>query len=300
LGEGLGMHVSYLSEALSLEIFQLARNNRFFALGLGEGCGILFPYLSQNVRDWLASHVSTDGFPFGFGMGIGKIRSYLDNDIFAEAAMFAKSINFVKGFALGLGRAAANLPKDSLLEILSRTELDEPFAQNFGFAVGHSFSLLGYDKKKEIQEAMRHTEEYFLEGLGEGLGHHLPSTGSRLVEEAMKTIDSVSLTRGVARGIAESFKYLNLAEVLRMLEYASFNSEYGRVLGEGLADKFTSLDEEKQSCILDTLQKDSSFSRTFAKINQKNHMYISSRTLQRIKSLEAKFPHLELAHEKKN
>jgi hypothetical protein len=58
-------------------------------------------------------------------------------------------------------------------------------------------------------------------------------------------------------------------EVLGILEYAMFNSECGKVLGEGLADKFAALDEEKQSWILDSLQKESHFSKTLAKMIQK-------------------------------
>ncbi len=299
LGAGLAMHISYLSEALSMKIFELARSNSFLALGLGEGCGIMFPYLSRSTKGWLLSSlVSIDGFPFGFGIGIGKIRTYLDRSIFEEAAAFTKSINFMKGFAIGLGTVAANLSKDLLLEILSGTASDASFAKNFGFGIGHIFSLLEDDKRKEILEIMRQNEEYFLAGLGEGLGHHLPSTGSRLVEEVMHTIGSVNLARGAARGVTESFMYLNLPEVLGMLEYASFNPEYGKVLGEGVAEKFASLDEEKQSGILDALQKDSYFSRKFAKMIQENLMYLSIQARERLKGLAAKFPHLEIAFEK--
>src|SRR5215212_10275582 len=91
---------------------------------------------------------------------------------------------------------------------------------------------------------MRDSKEYFPEGLGEDLGHSLPSTGSRLVEEVMQTTGSVNLARGATRGVTESFIYLNLAEVHGILEYAAFNPEYGKVL-----------DEEKQFWILDSLQK---------------------------------------------
>ena len=167
-----------------------------------------------------------------------------------------------------------------------------------GMDCSHIFSLLDADKRKEILEIMNHREEDFLAGLGEGLGHYLPSTGSRLVEEVMQTIGSVNLARGAARGVAESFLYLNLAEVLGMLEYASFHPEYGKVLGQGLAEKFASLDEEKQSWILDALQKDSDFSRTFAKKIQKNLVYLSSQARERIKDLAVKFSHLEITLEK--
>src|SRR5215212_12269666 len=147
------------------------------------------------------------------------------------------------------------LSKDLLLEIQPMTAADAYFAKNFGFGTGHNFSLLDDSKRKRILEIMRENKEYFLEGLGEGLGHSLPSTGSRLVEEVMPTTGSVNLARGAARGVTESFIYLNLAGVHGILEYAAFNPEYGKVLGEGLADKFAVLDEEKQSWILDSLQK---------------------------------------------
>jgi hypothetical protein len=298
LGTGLGMHISYISEALAFQIFELARNNSFLASGLGEGCGIMFPYLPQSTKHWLSSKVSIDGFAFGFGIGIGKIRKYVKNTIFEEAAAFTKSINFMKGFGIGLGSVTAKLSKELMLEILSKTAADAYFAKNFGFGTGHNFSLLDDYKRKDILEIMRHSEEYFLAGLGEGLGHSLPSTGSRLVEEIMQTIGSVNLARGTARGVTESFIHLNLAEVLRMLEYAAFNPEYGKVLGEGLADKFAALDEEKQSWILDSLQKDSPFSKTFAKMIHKNMVYLSPQTRERINGLAAKFPHLEIALEK--
>jgi hypothetical protein len=298
LGAGLAMHISYISEELAFQIFELARNNSFLALGLGEGCGIVFPYLSQNTKDWLSSQISIDGFTFGFGIGIGKIRKYVENTVFDEAAAFTKSINFIKGFGMGLGSITANLSKDLLLEILARTASDTYFAKNFGFGTGHSFSLLDDYKRKEILQIMGGSDEYFLAGLGEGLGHSLPSTGSRLVEEVMRTIDSVSLAKGAARGVTESFIHLNLAEVLRMLEFAGFNPEYGKVLGEGLAGKFASLDEEKQSWILDSLQKESHFSKTFAKMIQKNIVYLPPQTRERIKGLAAKFPHLEIALER--
>jgi hypothetical protein len=292
LGTGLAMHISYLSEALAFKVFELARNNSLLAVGLGEGCGTIFPYLSQVTKDWLSSRVSIDGFAFGFGIGIGKIRRYLENSAFEKAAAFTNSNKFMEGFAIGLGTVTVNLSKDLLLESLSNATGDESFAKNFGFGLGHILSLLDSDKRKEILEIMSDKGD-FLAGLGEGLGHYLPSTGSRAVEEIMHTTGSVNLARGAARGVTESFVYLNLAEVLGMLEYASSNSEFGEVLGEGLAEKFASLEEEKQSWILDTLQKDSNFSRAFAKMILKNLAYISPQTGERIKDLAAKFPHLE-------
>jgi hypothetical protein len=110
----------------------------------------------------------------------------------------------------------------------------------------------------------------------------------------------VNLARGAGRGVAESFGYLNLPEVLGMLEYARFSPEYGQVLGEGLAEKFASLDEEKQSWILDALQKDNEFSKAFASIFPKNLRYMSPETRESIKSLATKFPHLAVSLEERN
>ena len=75
------MHISYLSEALALQIFEIAINNSYLAFGLGQGCGIMFPYLSQITKDQLSSQVNINGFAFGFGIGIGKIRRYLESSI---------------------------------------------------------------------------------------------------------------------------------------------------------------------------------------------------------------------------
>jgi hypothetical protein len=298
LGIGAGMHISYLSEATDFKILEVARSNSFLAFGFGEGCGVVFPYLSEDTKGWISTQVNMDGFAFGFGIGFGKIRRYLENGTFEEALAFTNRIEFMKGFGIGLGTIAANLSKDLLDDILSSTTAQESFSRNFGFGVGHIFSSLDEDKRKEILQIMRQSEEQFLVGLGEGLGHSLPPSGSRLVEEVMHAIGSVNLERGVARGVAESFVYLNLAEVLGMLEYAGSNPEYGTILGKGLADKFASLDEEKQSWIVDALQKDSHFSRMFAKTIQKNLDYVSSQARERIKDMETKFPHLAIALEK--
>ena len=310
LGTGLGMHISYLPEALVSKIFELARNNLLLALGLGEGCGIMFSYLPQSTKDWFSSKVSIDGFAFGFGIGIGKIRMNSKKNLFEEAVAFINNNKnntnnkneFMEGLGLGLGSVVGSLSQDQLLEVFSSTERNSGFAKNFGFGLGHIFSLLDENKRKRVLELMeeRVEEESFLVGLGEGLGHYIPSTGSRPFEELLHITRSVNLARGAARGVAESFRYLDLPEVLGMLEYARFSPEYGQVLGEGLAEKFASLDEEKQSWILDALQKNNEFSKAFAKNFPKNLMYIPSQTQERIKEMAAKFPHLEIALERES
>jgi class 3 adenylate cyclase len=299
LGIGFASHILYLSEPMTSKIFALAENNPLLALGLGEGCGYVFPYLSRHTKDWLSSYTRLGSFDLGFGIGIGKIRVYLDKRSFEEATSFINSSRFMKGFAIGLGSSTVSLSKDLLIETLSWTSTvqggDASFAKNFGFGIGHIFPLFDSNRKIEFLEIMRNSEHDFLAGLGEGLGHNLPSTGSRVLEDIMqKMTGSASLTRGAARGVTESFTYLNLAEALGMLEYAQSSSEYGRVLGEGLAEKFTFLDEEKQSRIIDTIGKDSVFSREFAKRLQKNLVYLSTETREKIQELATNFSHLHI------
>jgi len=309
LGTGLGMHISYLSKPLSLKIFEVAKNNVLFAMGLGKGCGIIFPYLSPFTSARLSTNMNIHGFAFGFGIGIGYNRMNLEANTFEEATAFVSNNNnnnnnckFMEGLGLGIGSAVGSLTQNQLLEVFSTTVRNSGFAKNFGFGLGHIFSLLDDDKRKRVLEIMeeRVEEESFLVGLGEGLGHCVPLTGSRPFEELLHVTRSVNLARGAGRGVAESFAYLNLPEVLGMLEYARFNPEYGQVLGEGLAEKFASLDEEKQSWILDALQKDNEFSKAFANIFPKNLKYMSPETRQSIKSLATRFPHLAVSFQERN
>ena len=78
----------------------------------------------------------------------------------------------------------------------------------------------------------------FMAGSGHGLGYHLPSIGTRVIEEAILSIRSESFQKGIAIGFAASFQYLNMPEVLGILEYANSMPEYGKVLGEKLAEMF--------------------------------------------------------------
>jgi hypothetical protein len=59
----------------------------------------------------------------------------------------------------------------------------------------------------------------------------------------------------MAGGFAASFKYLSMPEVLGILEYANAMPEYGKVLGENLAETFASFDGDKQAAILDVIQR---------------------------------------------
>ncbi len=77
-----------------------------------------------------------------------------------------------------------------------------------------------------------------------------------------------------------------------MIEYASSRAEYGRILGRGLAEKFASFDQDKQSLILDSLQRDSDFSRDFVRALPRNLVYTSTQSQEKIKRLLAEFPHL--------
>jgi class 3 adenylate cyclase len=111
----------------------------------------------------------------------------------------------------------------------------------------------------------------------------------------MRTARSPSFQKGLARGIAASFGHLNLPEALGILEYAGSGPEYGRALGEGLAETFASFDEDRQSVILDAIQKDSEFSGQFARRLEKSMPYVSAQTRGRMEGLMEKLPHLQRA-----
>ena len=300
LGVGLGLRISYLSEAIRTAIFGLAKNNPRLAAGLGEGCGLEFPRLSPAIRDWLSLHADMGDFGFGLGIGIGKIRRQIGEGVEKEAAAAAgkkMGNEFSEGLAIGFAGNPANLSDDGLLsKFLSGVQTDADFAKSFGFGLGRIFSMLEGGKRGRILETMGGNEGFFA-GLGEGMGHHLPSTGSRAVEELMRATRSASLERGLAGGIAASFRHLDLPEVLGVLEYAGSSPEYGRVLGKDLAETFASFDEDRQSLILDAVQKDSEFSRQFSAAIEKNMPYVSAQMRERVKSMKAKLPHLQGAIE---
>jgi len=286
LGAGIGMHIQYLNNDLASDMFESAKNNSHLAIGLGEGCGGIFPRLSRSTKDWLSSHVNIDGFAFGFGVGMGRIRKYIERHILEEAASFAGNNKFYEGLAIGLGSTAAHLPKEILVEVARSDN-----TRDFGFALGHVFPLLDAGRRNEVMEIMKDDEE-FLAGLGEGAGHYLPVAGGQTLEEIMAYSSSPGLVTGTARGVIESFNHLDLAETIGMLEYADSHPEYGRVLGEGLAERFVSLGADKQSHILNALQKDSDFARAFAKAIPKNLAYMSAQSRDRLRSLIAELPHL--------
>jgi hypothetical protein len=291
LGVGIGMRIPYFAQDLLLTIIELAKNNPHLATGLGEGCGCIFPNLSSPTKELLLSTnvKAEDRFAFGFGVGIGRIRRYLDKSVMEEAeAIFASSIEFYKGLAVGLGRTVAHLSADILAEISKPNKRE--FMQNFGFSFGHALSSLDANKRKEVLEAMKNNED-FLAGLGEGAGHYLPVTGGQILEEIILHAGSTHLERGAAAGVTESFNYLDLAEIVGILEYASSHVEFGKVLGEGLAGKFASLDEDKKSQILDALQKDSDFATAFVRAISKNSEYIPAEWQARIRSLVERFSH---------
>ncbi|MDQ3872678.1 MAG: hypothetical protein M3258_03595 [Thermoproteota archaeon] len=299
-GTGFGMHILHLPQELASRIFELARTNLFLAAGLGEGCGTIFPYISQTTKQWLSSPscVGIDGFGYGFGIGIGKISQYLRiRGTLEEAFTITRTGKFKEGFAIGLGTIAATVSEEALADLISAVAADpSSYAKDFGFAVGHVFTHLDSSKMQEILKVMQDKGD-FLIGLGEGIGHNIPSVGSRPLEEAMHTVGSSNVAKGAARGVAESFVYLNLTQVLGMLEYANSNPEFGEVLGEGLGEKFASLDEEKQSIILNALQKTNNFSRALARILPKNMSYLSEQKGQRIRALVEKFSSGESAFE---
>jgi hypothetical protein len=295
LGAGIAERISYLSEAIAVRIFEVARGNRLLAVGLGEGCGASLPHLSQVTKDWLSSHADIDGFATGLGIGLGK-KSGREEGAIEQAEGIVKGKGFSEGLALGIGSVASRIPEDEFSVILKKAREDSQFATNFAFGVGCVFSTLNQDRRKRIVDAMK-DDAGLLGGLGEGIGHRLPATGSRIVEEVV-VLGLVELEKGAARGIAESFAYLNLGEVFGVLQYAGSHSEYGEVLGRALAERFVSLDEEKESMILDVIRNDNSFSRAFARGIAKNLTYVSPRMRDRLSSMSAQFPHLHSGTEK--
>lgn len=292
LGAGIASRASYLSEALAFEVSEVAKNNHYLAAGLGEGLGMAFPKLIQAAKDRLSPWAGIDGFAFGFGIGAGRIRGYLAAGALDDADKFAKSGRFADGLAIGLGSSAAHLSSKVLQETLSKYDGGD-FARHFGFSLGHVISMLDGDKKSAVLAMMRNREG-FLTGLGEGVGHNLPATGSRLVEQTLQSLDSLDFERGSARGVSESFGHLDLAEAHGMIEYAGSRPEYGKVLGKDLAERFASLDHDKQSQILDALQSNTEFSKEFARGISRNMIYLSPQSQEKIRHLMAKFPHLDV------
>jgi class 3 adenylate cyclase len=313
IGIGLGRHFAYLPEALWNKLFELANNNTgnpTFTAGLGEGCGLEFPRMPLAIKNKLLSDVSTEEFAFGVGLGIGNIISrLLDKKSVYEKTkrLFGKKgTKFSEGFALGFAssNSIANLlsddqdrnddeNNDSLLlsKVLSEVQKDAELARSFGFGLAHIFSIIPNNMRSRMLETVGRNED-FMAGLGAGLGYRLPSIGSRVVEEAILSIRSESFQMGLARGFAASFKYLSMPEVLGILEYANAMSEYGKVLGENLAEMFASFDGDKQTALLDVIQRNIEFSRTFSSSIERNMQYVSPLVQERIRILKENFSHL--------
>jgi hypothetical protein len=131
----------------------------------------------------------------------------------------------------------------------------------------------------------------FLGGLGEGIGHYLPVTGSQLLEDVMQSFQSAELMNGAARGMCESLQLFDMAELIGVIAFARSNEEYGRILGRGCAEKFASFDQEMQSHIINALESDNSFSREFVAALPENLDYISGQSKDRLRELVQKFPH---------
>jgi class 3 adenylate cyclase len=317
VGIGLGRHLLYLPEALWSNLFDLANNddnnstNPTFATGLGEGCGLEFPRLPLDIKNKLSSDMITDDFAFGVGLGIGNIISRLvdKKSVHEETKRLfgKKGSKFSEGFAMGFGSssiASLLLPDDYgsneddknddgflLSQVLSEAQKDTEFARCFGFGLAHIFSILRDNIRFRIMETIGRNED-FIVGLGTGLGYHLPLIGTRIVEEVIISIRSESFHRGLARGFVASFKYVSMPEALGILEYANTMPEYGMVLGENLAEMFASFDVDKQAAILDAIQRNIEFSRTFSSAIERNMQYVSPLVQERIRILKENFSHL--------
>jgi class 3 adenylate cyclase len=314
IGIGLGRHFAYLPEVLWNKLFELANNNNTgnltFAAGLGEGCGLEFPRLPLAIKNKLSSGMSTEEFAFGVGLGIGNIiisRLVDRKSVYEEAkGLFGKKgTKFSEGFAIGFASSSsiATLLSDDegrneddnglliLFQVLSEVQKDAEFARSFGFGLAHIFSILPDNMKSRIMDTIGRNED-FMAGLGTGLGYHLPSIGTRVVEEAILSIRSERFQIGLARGFAASFKYLSMPEVLGILEYANAMPEYGKVLGENLAEMFASFDGDKQTALLDIIQRNIEFSRAFSSAIGRNMQYVSPLVQERIRILKENFSHL--------
>lgn len=297
LGVGIGQRISYLSEAVATKLFEVARGNSLLAVGLGEGCGVSLSRLPPVTKEWLSSHSDTEGFAVGLGIGVGRMKRNVQDSIVEQADRLVRSNGFTEGLGLGIGSISVDTPKDEFHVVLRRIKEDHQFAVNFAFGIGSVFSLLDQDRRKETLEAMKGDSE-LLRSLGEGIGHRLPSIGSRIIDGVV-TLGLIDLERGVARGIAQSFGYLDLTAAFGVLQYAYSRPEYGWVLGEVLAERFVYFDEEKKSMILDVIRKDSTFTRAFGRAIKKNLAYVSPQMRERISDILIQYEHLSSVDEKR-
>ncbi len=313
VGIGFGKNITYLPEALCNKLFDMAgnkhANNPTLGIGLGEGCGLEFPRLSWDIKNKLSLNVTTEEFVFGVGLGIGNIIGVLvdKKSIYEEAKRLfdKKDSKFSAGFAIGFASSSlvnllpddkgsdANDDKDGLFlsQILSEAQKDAEFARSLGFGLAHIFSTLRDNLRSRIIETIGSNED-FMTGLGTGLGYHLPSIGTHVIEKAILWFSSEGFQRGLARGFAASFKNISMPEVFGILEYANAMSEYAKVLGKNLAEMFASFDDDKQAAILNAIQRNTEFSRTFSSTIEKNIQYVSPLVQKRIKILKENFSHI--------
>jgi adenylate cyclase len=314
VGIGLGRQSAYLPEALWNMLFDLANNNDTgsnptFVAGFGEGFGLEFPRLFLAIKNKLSSYEITEEFAFGIGLGIGNIISRLANkkSVYEETKrLFGKKGNrFSEGFGIGFASGSiANILIDDegdnnhnndgnllMLYLMSEAQKDAELARSFGFGLAHIFSILRDNERTRVRETIG-INDGFMTGFGIGLGYHLPSIGTRVVEEAIISIRSESFQKGLAIGFAASFKYLSMPEVLGILEYANVMPEYGKVLGQKLAEMFASFDDDKQAVLLDVIQRNNEFSRAFSSAIERNMRYVSPLVQERIRTLKKNFSHL--------
>ena len=83
-----------------------------------------------------------------------------------------------------------------------------------------------------------------------------------------------------------------MAEVQGVLLYAISLSEYGKFLGRGLAENFAAFDQALQLQIINTLEKDSEFSREFVRALPASLDYMSAESRKKIEELMNRSPHL--------
>ena len=290
LGSGAAANISYMPESASVTLLKAAEKNPFLACGIGEGCGLIFLKLSKPKLDWLAGHCGMEGFAYGLGFGLGQIGKYVDKMKLGEAARLARGDGFAEGYAAGLASVSAHLPEDLVRQVLAENAGDPEFARNFGFGLARVFSQLDSDQRRRMISIAGGSDD-FMAGLGEGLGFMMPLTGSRIAQEMVPS-SLPSFLGGSAVGAARAFHRLDFADAFGILEYAATNAEYGKVLGRTLAERIGSLDEETQLHVINSLQKDSAFSREFAAALGSKIGGLPSRSQKRVNELMAEFQHL--------
>jgi hypothetical protein len=222
LGEGIGQSFIYLDEEhknLQSYFFKKAHNDNNFARGLVIGIGSIFWYLNEESKKRIYEFIhSNDSFELGFGEGIGRTfgqqtkKNWKDDTLDQNFKnIMDKPVYFSRGLGYGLAPAFLYFSSEKRNTTFDWVKQDRYFAKGFGFALGH---YLNYMSEEDVDILFRLASDlnfdYFVESLGDGLGHNFPSLSSRLQEKVLATANENSnFAKGFGYGLAHSFKYLN-------------------------------------------------------------------------------------------